>query len=407
MLNSENGTEPPSRRTLLRALGATLAGTSLAGCQDQIRSYEFVAMPAGLSEKAREKFGYSTPVHEVRVDERTTTTGGVETEVTVQSHAITYGSDDFQRPDHWPTADPDAASVGVLSAPQATVAGQEHNPLASKSLSEIVTGPRGRDLLRQAGLDAGGQLSLLREPERVATRENLTMLEEPTTMHTYAGIERGQDTGTGFLLHVTRVQTQGDAVIVVVLHQRALQPRPDLEEIELVDADGIIEEQVLVELLGYPLELLPLVTFDPPIEAEDVGRGAPGLHEEYRPSEPASESLRHGTFNAQFLPDIAEAPPLKHRTICCDDIPNRVERVADRIIASRYDVIALNEMLDNDTKEDMMATFEDECDSTSSCGSHQLRLTELDRPIILLYTDTTKWVYVPRRRPFTANGPTN
>lgn len=75
-------------------------------------------------------------------------------------------------------------------------------------------------------------------------------------------------------------------------------------------------------------------------------------------SDATSESLRLGTFNAQFLPDIAEDPPFKHRDICCDDIPNRVDRIAKRIIASRYDVIALNEMFD--AKKKMRAALEDE-----------------------------------------------
>ncbi len=54
------------------------------------------------------------------------------------------------------------------------------------------------------------------------------------------------------------------------------------------------------------------------------------------------ESLRIGTFNVQFLPKSS------------DDI-TRSEKIADRILASTYDVIALNEVFDEEARDTFVA----------------------------------------------------
>lgn len=56
------------------------------------------------------------------------------------------------------------------------------------------------------------------------------------------------------------------------------------------------------------------------------------------------DSLRIGTFNAQFLPSLASGQ------LPGDDV-RRPQRISERIVASGYDIIALNEVFDEDSRE--------------------------------------------------------
>jgi hypothetical protein len=96
----------------------------------------------------------------------------------------------------------------------------------------------------------------------------------------------------------------------------------------LVDPDALgIPRDLLGDILGIPVApIVPSETRPPP---PPVRRG---------------QSLWIGTYNAQFLPRFAG------RNECCDDRPNRASELADRIVASGYDVIALNEMFTGPAK---------------------------------------------------------
>ena len=65
----------------------------------------------------------------------------------------------------------------------------------------------------------------------------------------------------------------------------------------------------------------------------------------------AGESIRIGTYNFQFWPwgyeDVLPGFP----NLCCDNIGDRERKVSERILASGYDIIALNEVWDEDAKD--------------------------------------------------------
>ena len=59
----------------------------------------------------------------------------------------------------------------------------------------------------------------------------------------------------------------------------------------------------------------------------------------------AEGSLCIGTFNAQFLPGVASGAG------CCEDISGRADAIAQRIIASGYDAVALNQIMSEPARE--------------------------------------------------------
>jgi len=265
MVNSELSMESANRRTFLKALGATVAGSSLAGFQEQGPTHEFVATPTGLSEAGRKKFRFPSVDHEEVVDEWTVAVGGDEVDVTTTSHALAYPVPNRQARTEWPTDGPDGASIAVLSTPEASVAGREVNPLAKRPLSDLVTGDTGRNLLRWTGIGEGSQLSLPRAPKRITTRKNIEFLGQSTTLETYAGIERMRNRHGAFLLHVARVRKQGSAVILGVVQRRQLKPKRDLDDIKLVGG-GILGEPELIDLSEVPIDISPYITFVPDID---------------------------------------------------------------------------------------------------------------------------------------------
>ena len=55
-----------------------------------------------------------------------------------------------------------------------------------------------------------------------------------------------------------------------------------------------------------------------------------------------SDALTIATWNVQFLPLVGSG--------CCDHIPNRLTKIAERILATNIDVIALNEVFTDTAK---------------------------------------------------------
>jgi|GEM_PF-3269067 len=63
-----------------------------------------------------------------------------------------------------------------------------------------------------------------------------------------------------------------------------------------------------------------------------------------------AESMRIGTYNVQFRPWI----PGTTTNACCEDINDRVRKLAERIIESEYDVIVLNEAFTSDIQDGLV-----------------------------------------------------
>jgi hypothetical protein len=68
---------------------------------------------------------------------------------------------------------------------------------------------------------------------------------------------------------------------------------------------------------------------------------------------PYGDSVRIGTFNVQFLPSTFNTMPAG------DDV-SRAQRIADRISLADYDIIALNEVFDEDSREVFVNTLKAE-----------------------------------------------
>lgn len=193
-----------SRRTLLRT-GATVgAATGLAGCSfglPDVTSYSFDAAPAVLAASE------NGPTYELRTMledtvERTPTVLGTEMDVEITSQAAVY--------------DGDEDTLGLLSSPTATVAGRTQNPLATKSLREILVGPEGDRLLSALDLVEADSATWRRGPRVVATGQG-ELLGTTTDVDAFAGVTEE----SGFvLLTAARVTDAGDVVFAATGQQR-------------------------------------------------------------------------------------------------------------------------------------------------------------------------------------------
>jgi endonuclease/exonuclease/phosphatase family metal-dependent hydrolase len=65
---------------------------------------------------------------------------------------------------------------------------------------------------------------------------------------------------------------------------------------------------------------------------------------------PVNESLKIVTYNVQMMPSLFGTD------VCCDEIPDREEKLAERINASDFDIIALEEVWSN-TSRDLLVTL--------------------------------------------------
>jgi hypothetical protein len=68
----------------------------------------------------------------------------------------------------------------------------------------------------------------------------------------------------------------------------------------------------------------------------------------------AGESIRIGTYNFQFWPWGYEDVIPGIANLCCDNIGDRERKVAERVLASGYDIIAFNEVWDEDAKDHLV-----------------------------------------------------
>ncbi len=194
--------DPVSRRRVLRAT-AVAAAAGIAGC-GAVDRYEFDAAPVVVPPGARDRLGYRERLREPLVVERAATVGGTEVSVTVESPVAVYE-----------TTAPHAAEpvLGVASTPRASVRGRSLNPLARRSLSQVLDGEAGGRLLDRVDVDGG--VDWARPPTRVGDRATRCLGRE-TTVESYAGLVAG-DPERVVGVHLTRVVADS-VVLAVAVH---------------------------------------------------------------------------------------------------------------------------------------------------------------------------------------------
>lgn len=210
---TQDPTDPPvrsrTRRQLLSTAGAVVATAGLAGCGGTVTNYEFSATPVVLPPEAGEVPEYELLDSQSLTKKRSRTIGGVTVTATVESQLAVYGDDRI--------GDATAArpNLGVVSTPEASVAGRSFNPLAGRSLPNLLTSEIGTSLLQRVGLDRLGhprdRIRWERGPTFQADRNGIC-LGSDTTLESYAGIV-GSDPATVAFVHLTRVEA--DSVVIV------------------------------------------------------------------------------------------------------------------------------------------------------------------------------------------------
>jgi len=214
---SDEGALRPSRRRLLKFAGAsTVAG--LAGCNDVVpEEREFDATPAGLSVEGMGQLNHEAADYEQLTEEREVP--GVDTTAVLTSHAVVYGTggeSDSEGPPEAPfpvTHDADR-NIGMLSEPTVELAGRRNNPMATDPLGEIIAGERGRSLLRRLEVVETAEFDWAQRPRRVATRDVDAMGTTATVESHFGAVAGGEGPDTLVLIHATRVERDGDAIIV-------------------------------------------------------------------------------------------------------------------------------------------------------------------------------------------------
>ncbi len=191
------------RRTFLRAAGATALVGAVAGCSD-VTNREFVAAAVVLPDDAQSELGFieATERRDSRVISRTV--AGQDVQATVESFVSVYGELDGD------------LTLGVLSTPKASVAGQTLNPLAQVSLGDLLTNNAAESFLRSAGVSGSGEVNWERGPEQLDTVAG-TLLSESVTVESHAGI-LGGESSTVVYLHMARVETGNSVVITAGVH---------------------------------------------------------------------------------------------------------------------------------------------------------------------------------------------
>lgn len=205
--------ESCSRRRFLLAAGTMAGAVGLAGCSS-VTNYEFSAKPVVLPDSVRSNMGYETLHSKPVVKEQSRTIGGVEVNVTVESHVTVYGAaEEAER------GTASVPTIGVASTPKASVMGRSFNPLARLSLANLLTSSAGTKFLQQAGVNEVGhnrpKIHWDTQPRFFAEREG-TCLDRDTKLESYAGILSGDPQSVVFV-HLTRVDADS-VVIPVAVH---------------------------------------------------------------------------------------------------------------------------------------------------------------------------------------------
>jgi hypothetical protein len=231
-----------SRRTLLRGGASVAALSGLAGCSaldglnpSQIQSYRYTALPVDL-ERPPEGLAVSGTDRGTDTVTRNPSLAGVGVEVTVTNHYAVFESA--------------AETIGMISTPLVDIpVSGPANPLASKALRDLLAGPTGERLLRTVDVVDSPDLTWMQGPTRVHSMD-ATLLGTDTQVLSFAGIIEGE----GFyLVNATRVEDQGDAVMVVTVLRR------EGTRTSLVGTDGYVTADEVTASARRLADLLGLV----------------------------------------------------------------------------------------------------------------------------------------------------
>lgn len=156
------------RRQVIAGAG-TIGLASLAGCLGTVGLDRHEATPAGIEPSIREEAGYErTDIDELRLEE--TVSVSVVSQELVLINALT----EYEKTiDMGLLGEHQGAEFVVFSSPQVGIAGRQLNPIAGRSTSELV------ELVVN---NYGGIGNVEHE-----TDEELTVLEQSTTLSTFTG----------------------------------------------------------------------------------------------------------------------------------------------------------------------------------------------------------------------------
>lgn len=204
-----------SRRSVLAASVPALVAAT-AGCSAVFGSgAEFASETATVSADARSGTGYEEAAIEDMVIERTFAAGGQERTVTVTNRAARY-----ERRVDLPALPTQRAAVFVaFTSPKIELIGETFNPIGEMSNRELL------ELVqeRYTGISVGSRVG----------EHGATMLGQSTTIEKYQGTATLAGASVDTLVHVTRVEHEGDFVLAVAIYPRLIS-----------DEDGTVERLV-------------------------------------------------------------------------------------------------------------------------------------------------------------------
>ncbi|PSQ41098.1 hypothetical protein BRD10_00970 [Halobacteriales archaeon SW_12_71_31] len=187
------------RRALVAAVGglAALPGCGFITGEEPAR---FAAEPATVSQGARSETDYEERSVSERVVTREFSAGGESRSVEVTNQLARYE----RRLDLGPLGSQRAAAFPVLASPEVEVLGEVFNPIADLSEREILD----RFDSEYENLSVG---------EMVGSR-TVTVLDTETEVEKYEGTADLAGSVVDVFVHVTKVQHEGDFVVVVAVY---------------------------------------------------------------------------------------------------------------------------------------------------------------------------------------------
>lgn len=153
-----------------------------------------------------------------------------------------------------------AVTVGAFATPKAEEAGQSLNPIAEMSGADLVTTDRGHLLLRDSGVVEAMEFSnpddvefleftAPSDPEPPAAAEtDVSLLGEETALEHFVGLVRDGDILRLALVHVARLERDGDAIFVTGAMHRELWVPTEGENFGTEHTATIIDELADVDL---------------------------------------------------------------------------------------------------------------------------------------------------------------
>ena len=214
-----------NRRTVLAGVGS-IGLLSIAGCLDTVGLAEHTSAAIGVESDTRSETGYDqTGVEELTIEEEVGV--GYTEEIVVRNHLTEHE----KSIDMGPLGDQRGAVFIVLTTPQISIAGRQVNPVEDKSTDELV------ELVAD---NYDGIANVDHDSD-----EEITVLEESTTVSTFSADAEfsGQDVEVN--LHVTEaVATEDDLVVCIGVYPQDLESRERENVLDLIRA---ISEDVDVD----------------------------------------------------------------------------------------------------------------------------------------------------------------